>query len=281
MYNNFTWYKLNRAYLSNELTNGLGYILAPLGDNKYMVLYGVQKFNPINDLPSRANIVERFKEYDGAGPTHFSNLLDIWAFNQYLKINVTQLNISVIDLYIDAFSNIFYVNQVYGPEYYDNITRPMPSKEVVLNQEISMGLDGKKNFFDMDVSKLYNRLLLFKEACLVGYWLLMDYFNDNFGYPTTSFTRWEFSNARHEFYTLDKQGKLVTYYEFCNRMIAQMKFIMDSLGVLDGNDMIFRSDNYSISRLMDLSNRYNNIFNKRGFFERGANVASYDDMIAC
>ena len=100
MYNNFTWYKLNRAYLSNELTNGLGYILAPLGDNKYMVLYGVQKFNPINDLPSRANIVERFKEYDGAGPTHFSNLLAIWAFNQYLKINVTQLNISVIDLYI-------------------------------------------------------------------------------------------------------------------------------------------------------------------------------------
>ena len=72
MYNNFTWYKLNRAYLSNELTNGLGYILAPLGDNKYMVLC----------------------------PTHFSNLLAIWAFNQYLKINVTQLNISVIDLYI-------------------------------------------------------------------------------------------------------------------------------------------------------------------------------------
>ena len=145
--------------------------------------------------------------------------------------------------------------------------------------EMDIASNIQMDFDDIDVSLFSNRLNLFRDVSPISYGLLMSYFRENFNYPFISLTKWTFNKKLNEFCIKDKKGNVVTYYDFCNLMLNQMKHIMDSLGVVEGNNIRFRSSNLTIGRLMDNKNPYNNIFNKRGFFESWANDYTQDMSI--
>ena len=269
--NNFTYWNLRRALWGNDGWLRFQNTYAPAEEDPMdNMIYGAHKAYAITHLAERGDIPDIFKSYLEKYPDRkgdiIHNIFPLLAYNQFIKLNVSQLNISFIDLFLEVLSNYFNINEEYDDEYYKNITGPMPDKDTVLQGESQINPAGNKFFKNIDVSNFKRRLELFEETCPVGYYILMDSFYKDYNYTLIGDSLWKYDNTHREFYIMNRQGNNVTYYEFCNLIINQMKHIMDSLGVVSGNKIIFKNVNLTFSRLLDMENPYNNIFNKYPYF---------------
>ena len=275
LYRNFTFYTLNRAIWSNDVPNKMIKTFAPMesGDFARQLVNGYM-INAVNHLPTLATITEDLKIYEEYANTHMPTILFMLAFNQYIKMNITQMNVNVLDLLLVELGNFFTINQV--SDLYSIITYDMPDENWVISMERDIASNREMSFSNIDVSAFSNRLELFRDASPVGYWLLMNYCRENFNYDLISLTQWKFN--KNEYCIKNKQGKDVTYYDFCNLMLNEMKHIMNTLDLVDGNNITFRSANLTIGRLIDKENPYNNIFNKRRFFENWLKIANKEDL---
>ncbi|WP_295616651.1 hypothetical protein [uncultured Methanobrevibacter sp.] len=277
LYLNLTFFALNRMKWGNDIGRVMLEVYGGLSDSDDRYPY-TKKINTITDFYLRIFYTEDLEIYKAKSHVHIPNLIYTYAFNQYLKLNISQLNINILDLVLVEFTNHFIINQVFD-DVYSNIAYDMPDKNWVIGMEMDIASNIQMDFDDIDVSLFSNRLNLFRDVSPISYGLLMSYFRENFNYPFISLTKWTFNKKLNEFCIKDKKGNVVTYYDFCNLMLNQMKHIMDSLGVVEGNNIRFRSSNLTIGRLMDNKNPYNNIFNKRGFFESWANDYTQDMSI--
>ena len=92
----------------------------------------------------------------------------------------------------------------------------------------------------------------------------------------------ERSDGYYQFFYTDRKGKRhsVTAKSLTELREKEDKVTKDRLDGLrdDGNNITFRSANLTIGRLIDKENPYNNIFNKRRFFENWLKIANKEDL---
>ena len=126
LYRNLTFFALNRMKWGNDIGRVMLEVYGGLSDSDDRYPY-TKKINTITDFYLRIFYTEDLEIYKAKSHVHIPNLIYTYAFNQYLKLNISQLNINILDLVLVEFTNHFIINQVFD-DVYSNIAYDMPDK---------------------------------------------------------------------------------------------------------------------------------------------------------
>jgi hypothetical protein len=235
----------------------MGDVSLSLNLNSIVTLF-LENYSPSDDIAHNPVEEEAFVK----------NLMFISVFNQYLKNKeLARTNTNMIDMMLIESSNLYPINRLFGPEYYNTITSLDLDLATAIQLQQNLNSAGRKDFFEIDVGNLRNKLKLFMEACPAGYWLLMGYYKSRFNQSYIDLSKWTFNYELNQFCTQDIEGNPVTYYDLWEMVVYGMEDIITRLGVVEGDNIRLKSINYNIARLV-YENGYYNIFNKKNYYNQ-------------
>ncbi|WP_407409064.1 hypothetical protein [Methanobrevibacter sp.] len=242
------------SYLFN-FTNMMDYVVA---NKDYVVRWFIDQL----DLPGTRAEQELQR-------LHRRTILYMTVFNKYYlkdsSIDKTRLNL--IDLLLAEASSTYSFNKAFGDQYSSLINLELgidleTAKQMQRNKEPS------DQFSDIDVANITQKLKLLKTSSPIAYWILMDQYREKYDVPLISETKWTFNNKESQYYVKDANGVSVSYYDFATSVVNSINDILSRIGVIEGNQIILKSMNTNIARLVDNANIYNNIFNKKAYYNQ-------------
>ena len=201
---------------------------------------------------------------------HRRTILYMSVFNNYhLKDrNIVKTKENLIELLLAEASSTYPFKKIFAEQYSALVDLDLDLDLDTIKQRQRNTDPNSEKFSEIDVANLTQKLELLKTASPIAYWILMDQFREKYDEPLISETKWTFNKKESQFCTEDVNGNSVTYYEFSISVIEAIEEIFREIGVIDGNQIILKSVNYDISRLVDNVNKYNNIFNKKAFYNQ-------------
>ena len=197
-----------------------------------------------------------------------SIILYLLFFNQYINTDMKKLDVKSYEMFLVEGSGHITVNVIYAAnDFYDKIVAPLPSEEEVRNRLEQLNSGKYLRLNEINATDIIYRLKLFKKACPVGYHMLTTAFYKFYDIGSIEKSGWSFFDDYYGYGVLINGNFEIDYYNFCKNTLNAMKTIMKILNVLDENhNIIYKNVNYTIGRLMDADNPYNNIFNKKQYY---------------